>query len=175
MKHTPEIEERDREIVSLYVNTHPKLTMQELGMIFGVSGQRIQQILQENGIKGNKKPLGAWSKKLKELSPTIVEMFQTAEGSYDSIRKKFHVSSHSIKRVLDAYGIVRTNCHNPRIRIVEGVKEIQCFRCKEWKIVSEFMKNKNSHGYCLCCHREAAKIYQKNHPKKQHATVRLPI
>lgn len=132
-----------------------KLTLQEIGDRFGISRERVRQLIGNTGRRNMKKYLIDDADMLRD------ELYVNETTTVDKIAKKYRISRQAVSRIL-----------GPRWKYLLGLGLRKCYRCGQIKTVDQFgrsdsrYKNVTLSGTCKECNNANSKRYYQIRAKK---------
>lgn len=111
--------------VRMIAKAHPEYTLKEIGNLFGLTRQRIHQVVQEIG-KRHYKPKQKGAKRRAVLSKSDIQFAIKNKVLQNDFIKQHHASLKTLNSFLELYGLVwPKNIHNEKIKLIDLKKMIQ--------------------------------------------------
>lgn len=152
-RYTP----RQKRLIEMeYLREHDRLTLQEIGDRFGLSRERVRQII------GNTGDLKLADKVREDADLLRDEAYFNESITVDEIAAKYRISKQYVARIL-----------GPRWKYLLGLGLRRCYRCHLIKPIDQFgvaykrYKHFNVSGICKECNNAGAKHYYKIRRSKQ--------
>lgn len=100
--------QRNREIIELYQDSDNSLTMAQIGEKFGISRQRVQQILRKNGVYGLRNRRRKRREETEKLDALIKEEYTGSNLTAEEIAQELGVKTYSVRKAFERLGEDRT-------------------------------------------------------------------
>lgn len=155
-----EQKQRDRKVIAAY---HSGTTFADIGKRFGITKQRVNQILDANNVPRHAHP---YPRKDCSRYYSKVLSLHDARGTISFIARQVNISQHFVRVILRTHN--RTPHSGSLIRphkMVNGVLHLRCCLCKRWFPETLFGFRDRNHrlriSYCSRCSARLTVLYRK--------------